>query len=276
MQEPEHSQPLTTSSTSPEYRTQPATSQGLASSTAVSGGLKTPRAVAGDLTRYLETGSDTVRSHAAACDVAPPPVAPVTIPEENVINITDALVLAAAEGYPMGKATLQRYAKTWREMGHAAPVKSIMPISPSGSIQLLDREDLLSWIFNAQSTPRRGTTPPATARDDVRSPEISETHQASVETGRGASIDHTDKYVSQLERETEMLREQIMIKDQQVSTQSRTIDTLLDRSKETNVLFQTLQALLGKVIGIELPQLSNALATDQPRQLTTRPPGPRA
>ena len=176
----------------------------------------------------------------------------------------------------MGKATMQRYAKTWREMGHAAPVKSIMPISPSGSIQLLDREDFLSWIFSAQSTPRRGTTPPATARDDVRSPEISETHQASVETGRGASIDHTDKYVSQLERETEMLREQIMIKDQQVSTQSRTIDTLLDRSKETNVLFQTLQALLGKVIGIELPQLSNALATDQPRQLTTRPPGPGA
>lgn len=174
--------------------------------------------------------------------------APVTIPDENVISINEALALAAAEGYPMGKTTLQRKAKAWREAGHAAPVKSLLVMTPAGAIQRLDREDFLSWVFDMKNTLRRLPPQQDASRDLEVPPEAPIAQQARL--GAGEASLTSDKYVFQLERENTTLRDQLNIKDRQIETQSKTIDTLLDRSKETNVLIQGLQSMINGILAI--------------------------
>ena len=54
-----------------------------------------------------------------------------------------------------------------------------------------------------------------------------------------------DRYVVQLEKDNEFLRDQIGVKDGQIALKDKTIDALLERDKETNFLIAGLQKMLG-------------------------------
>lgn len=61
-----------------------------------------------------------------------------------------------------------------------------------------------------------------------------------------ASLHPTDKrYVARLESENEFLRGQIGVKDGQIALKDKTIDALLERDRETNILIAGLQKMLG-------------------------------
>lgn len=54
-----------------------------------------------------------------------------------------------------------------------------------------------------------------------------------------------DRYTQSLERENEFLRTQIGVKDGQIALKDKTIDALLERDRETNILIAGLQKMLG-------------------------------
>jgi hypothetical protein len=54
-----------------------------------------------------------------------------------------------------------------------------------------------------------------------------------------------DRYVQQLEKDNEFLRGQIGVKDGQLALKDKTIDALLERDRETNILIAGLQKILG-------------------------------
>jgi hypothetical protein len=56
---------------------------------------------------------------------------------------------------------------------------------------------------------------------------------------------HDDRYIAGLERENEFLRTQIGVKDGQIALKDKTIDALLERDRETNILVAGLQKMLG-------------------------------
>jgi hypothetical protein len=53
-----------------------------------------------------------------------------------------------------------------------------------------------------------------------------------------------DRYVARLEGDIEFLRSQIDVKDGQIALKDKTIDALLERDRETNILIAGLQKML--------------------------------
>ena len=65
-------------------------------------------------------------------------------------------------------------------------------------------------------------------------------HSRTVANVRAVDERHTQS----LERENEFLRTQIGVKDSQIALKDKTIDALLERDRETNILIAGLQKLL--------------------------------
>ena len=92
---------------------------------------------------------------------------PVEIPQERAITIQDALLLAAEESFPIGKSTIQRWAKRWTDLGAGSPVKSVLVTTRDGASYRLDRDDFTSWLIAEKNNTRSGNG----LRDPVKSQE---------------------------------------------------------------------------------------------------------
>jgi hypothetical protein len=107
---------------------------------------------------------------------------PIEIRQDASINIQEALIIAAEQSFPIGKSTLQRWAKAWADRGAASPVKSILVTNRVGSAYRLDREDFKAWLFDQEQNMRPGET----LRDPTMSDETSRDITRSRQTSRGS------------------------------------------------------------------------------------------
>ena len=98
----------------------------------------------------------------------------IEIRQDAAITIQEALIIAAEQSFPIGKSTLQRWAKVWAEHGAASSVKSVLVTNRAGSFYRLDREDFKAWLFDQQQNMRDGEVmrdpmmPHETPRDTAR------------------------------------------------------------------------------------------------------------
>ena len=83
----------------------------------------------------------------------------VEIKQGDAITVNEALALAQQETFPIGKSTLQRWAKIWSELGTSAPVKCVLITNRQGSVYKLDRSDFLAWVFDEKENDRSRQTP---------------------------------------------------------------------------------------------------------------------
>jgi len=124
---------------------------------------------------------------AARSDEAPRDA--VEIRQDAAITIQEALIIAAEQSFPIGKSTLQRWAKVWAERGAASSVKSVLVTNRAGSFYRFDRDDFKAWLFDqkqnmrpgetlqdpkmSHETPRGAVRPQQTSRDTERPRETS-------------------------------------------------------------------------------------------------------
>ncbi len=71
----------------------------------------------------------------------------VEISQDAAITINEALIVAASVPFPIGKSTLQRWAKHWAEQGTASPVKCVLVTNRFGVSYRIDRDDFEAWAF---------------------------------------------------------------------------------------------------------------------------------
>ena len=115
----------------------------------------------------------------------------VEIRQDAAITIQDALLLATNENLPIGKSTIQRWAKRWADLGAASVVKSVLVTNRDGASYRLDRDDFTSWLMSEKNNARLGKVlrdperSHETLRDPPRSGEISRDPERSSETSRG-------------------------------------------------------------------------------------------
>ena len=83
---------------------------------------------------------------------------PVEIRQDAAISIQEALNIADEQLFPIGKSTLQRWAKVWAELRAESPVKSVLVTTRKGNVYHLDREDFKAWIFVQKQNVRPGET----------------------------------------------------------------------------------------------------------------------
>jgi hypothetical protein len=76
--------------------------------------------------------------------------------------------------------------------------------------------------------------------------------------------DEEDRYVARLEDENGFLRGQIDVKDSQIALKDKTIDALLERDRETNVLVSQLQRMLAPLLAAPKEKAMTVHATDEP------------
>ena len=98
------------------------------------------------------------------------------------------------------------------------------------------RACLLSWkrLFRRQSRHTNATT----AHDTPR--------QGATEA---AATGETSRYVAQLERQLEVARDDRDFLREQINRKDRTIEALIERDRETNILVRGLQEMLTPLLG---------------------------
>jgi hypothetical protein len=110
----------------------------------------------------------------------------VEIRQDAAITIQEALIIAADQSFPIGKSTLQRWAKVWADSGAASVVKSILVTNRAGSFYRLDREDFKAWLFDQKQNMR----PDEVLRDPVMSHETPRDTTRPQKTSRGTERTH--------------------------------------------------------------------------------------
>jgi hypothetical protein len=108
----------------------------------------------------------------------------VEIRQDAAITIQEALLIAVEQAFPIGKSTLQRWAKVWADRGATSSVKSVLVTNRAGSFYRLDRDDFEAWLFDQKENMRPGQT----LRDPTMSHETprdaARPHQTSRDTER--------------------------------------------------------------------------------------------
>lgn len=98
----------------------------------------------------------------------------VVIEQSNAITLAEGLALAHRVGVPLGRSTLQRWAKTWSETP-GGPVKCVLLVTRTGRHYELDRDDLECWLQNElenQQTSAGSVRSPETSEGSVRSQQV--------------------------------------------------------------------------------------------------------
>ena len=139
--------------------------------------------------------------------------AQVEIRLDAAITIPEALAISAAEAFPVGKSTLQRWAKTWGALGTASPVKSVLVTTRTGAAYRVDRDDFTAWLIEQKQNLRPGEMlkDPVTSLEAPRGPEMpretsqdpERNHQTSRDPSgsQGTSHVRTRAYSSGVEEE---------------------------------------------------------------------------
>jgi len=110
----------------------------------------------------------------------------IEIRQDAAITIQEALIVADEQSFPIGKSTLQRWAKTWEEQGTASSVKSVLVTTRKGNVYHLDREDFKAWIFDQKQNLRPGEI----LRDPAMSHETPRDTARPQQTSRGTERPH--------------------------------------------------------------------------------------
>lgn len=98
----------------------------------------------------------------------------VEIRQADALSVGEALALAHSVDYPIGKSTLQRWAKHWSETGPKSPVKCILVTNRLGVAYRIDKSDFEAWVMEQQANQKTHETPPdlprhqETSRDPAR------------------------------------------------------------------------------------------------------------
>ena len=141
----------------------------------------------------------------------------VEIRQDAAITIQEALIIAAEQSLPIGKSTLQRWAKVWAERGAASSVKSVLVTNRAGSFYRLDRDDFKAWLFDQQQNMRAGDVlrDPAmsheTPRDTARPQQTSRDTERPHET---ASADRDTDAAQKLRDENMQLKIDVEVRKQ--------------------------------------------------------------
>ena len=110
----------------------------------------------------------------------------IEIRQDAAITIQEALIIAAEQSFPIGKSTLQRWAKVWADRGAASSVKSVLVTNRAGNFYRLDRDDFKAWLFDQ----KQNTRPGETLRDPMMSHETPRDTARPQETSRGSERPH--------------------------------------------------------------------------------------
>lgn len=104
---------------------------------------------------------------ADAAPLSPSPETPrgeVEIKQDAAITIGEALIIAAAVPFPLGKSTLQRWARHWAEQGAASPVKCVLVTNRFGASYRIDRDDFEAWVLEQAQNGKPHEVPEDLAR----------------------------------------------------------------------------------------------------------------
>src|SRR5450631_187836 len=80
----------------------------------------------------------------------------IEIRQDAAITIQEALIIAAEQSFPIGKSTVQRWAKAWADRGAESSVKSVLVTNRAGSFYRLDRDDFKAWLFDQKQNMKAG------------------------------------------------------------------------------------------------------------------------
>lgn len=186
-------------------------------------------------------------------NLAPPPEVspdPIEIRDEDAITIDAALAIAVEASFPIGKSTLQRWAKYWRERS-GAPVRSLLFTTRGGAVYKLSREDFEAWLFEQ----KQNLGARETSRDPIRSHETSRDPMRPRETSQSA-FNETGSHeigsrLKELENENMQLKIDLGVRKQLMERVKEEIDEL---RSTTNSLFRENGALQYQILQLAPPK----------------------
>jgi hypothetical protein len=130
--------------------------------------------------------SHPIESHEAPQD-------PIEIRQEDAITVQEALALATDQGFPIGKSTLQRWAKAWDERNESS-VRCVLVTTRNGKTYHLHRDDFMAWVFDQKQNMRPNETPQDPTMSRETSKDFSGSHQTlrDPQRPRGTRSDDND------------------------------------------------------------------------------------
>jgi hypothetical protein len=164
---------------------------------------------------------------------------------EFTLSIDEALTRYARAGLPRTPRSVQRYCAK----GHLDCRRVETSFGEKYLITPTSVDKHIAYIEEVR--------PVATGRDESRhaatdgAPEITrDTNPNPAPTSNDLSrlVATEDKYVAKLEHENEFLRQQVGVKDTQIQVLQNTVQNIVERDKETNVLMQGFQRLFTSLI----------------------------
>jgi hypothetical protein len=167
-----------------------------------------------------------------------PRQAATTSDSDYSLSIEDALGRYGQAGVPRTSRSIQRYCAKGdldchRVESPFGPKFLITPASVDRHIAYINEVRL---VATSRDVPRHTATDVAAKNKDE---EPRHTGATSIDEPRQPATD--DRYVARLENENEFLRGQIAVKDRQIADQQ-------ERARETNLLINGLQRLLGPLL----------------------------
>ena len=170
--------------------------------------------------------SDPIESHETSRD-------PIEIRQEDAITIQGALVIATEQNFPIGKSTLQRWAKAWDE-GNDSSVRCVLVTTRKGKTYHLHRDDFKAWVFDQKQNMKPNEAP----RDPVMSHEtpkdFTRSHQTSRDPQRPHETSAEKDTVIELREENMQLKIDVEVRKQllnqaagEINRQRGQIETLL-------------------------------------------------
>ena len=152
---------------------------------------------------------------------------PIEIRDEDAVTINEALIIAGDLSFTLGKSTLQRWTKFWKEHPGGA-VRCVLVTTTAGKIYKLSRGDFEAWVFDqkqndrSHEAPRDPARPSKTSRDPERPREVS------------GEVEENSSRLKELENENMQLKIDVGVRKQLLERAKEEMDDL--RSMTNNLL----------------------------------------
>jgi small-conductance mechanosensitive channel len=159
----------------------------------------------------------------------------------------------AKAGHPRTIRTLQRYCVS----GHLDARKIattlgdkylVTPRSVARHIAQIDELSALDAVASDRDQSRLAAAPPV-AQEPRQAAETPATPPDGAERQATTANSDLSRYVERLQREVEQAKDERDFLREQIDRKDRTIDSLIERDRETNILVRGLQEMLGPLLG---------------------------
>ena len=134
------------------------------------------------------------------------PQDPIEIRDEDAITIHQALAFAHEQSFQLGKSTLQRWTKYWKEHPRGA-VRCVLVDTSAGRFYKLSRDDFEAWVFEQKQNDKSRETP----RDLKRPQEVLQDLPRPREISRDAEDNNR---IKELENENMQLKIDVGVRKQ--------------------------------------------------------------